>query len=529
MSDELDFLSRYVARGKLRRRDFLGRAAALGVSAAFANSLLASAARAEGPVKGGILKAGLVGGESTNSLDPALFMTQVPFAFGKQWGEMILEIAPDGTIENRIAEEVGSSDDAKVWTLKIRDGVEFHNGKTCTPEDVVATLERHSDEKSKSGALGYMKGFESIKVDGKNVVITLKEPNADLPFLLTDYHLIVQPNGGKDGADAGISAGPYKVTVNEPGVRHGGERFANYWQADKMAHADQIEIIVINDATARTAALQGGQVDMINRIEPKIVNLLKRVPGVTIRNHSGPGHYVFIAHCNTAPFDNADLRMALKYGMDRQEMVDKILMGYGSVGNDFPINASYPLFSDDIEQRVFDPEKAAFHYKKSGHDGAILLRTSDVAFPGAVDAAQLYQQSCAKAGIPIEIKREPGDGYWSEVWNKQPFSTSYWGGRSTQDQMYSTAYLSTADWNDTRFLRPDFDKMVLAARAELDNGKRKAMYRDMAIMVRDEGGLILPMFNDIIDATGPRVAGWIDDPHQELLNGYALSKCWLSA
>src|SRR5690606_8076295 len=92
MSDELAFLSRYVARGKLSRRDFLGRAAALGVSATFANSLLASAARAEGPVKGGILKAGLVGGESTNVLDPALAMTQVPFAFGKMWGEMIVEL-----------------------------------------------------------------------------------------------------------------------------------------------------------------------------------------------------------------------------------------------------------------------------------------------------------------------------------------------------------------------------------------------------------------------------------------------------
>ena len=118
MSNELEFLSRRVAEGKLSRRDFLGRAAALGVTATFANSLLASAARAEGPVKGGILKAGLVGGESTNSLDPALFMTQVPFAFGKMWGEMIVELSPDGALEYRIAEEIGSSDDAKIWTLQ---------------------------------------------------------------------------------------------------------------------------------------------------------------------------------------------------------------------------------------------------------------------------------------------------------------------------------------------------------------------------------------------------------------------------
>ncbi|TIX46036.1 MAG: peptide ABC transporter substrate-binding protein, partial [Mesorhizobium sp.] len=101
---------------------------------------------------------------------------------------------------------------------------------------------------------------------------------------------------------------------------------------------------------------------------------------------AGPGHYVFIMHCNTAPFDNNDLRMALKLAIDREEMLDKVLRGYGSLGNDFPINASYPLFTE-IEQRKYDPDKAKFHFKKSGHDGAVLLRTSDVAFPGAVDAS----------------------------------------------------------------------------------------------------------------------------------------------
>ncbi|WP_127599234.1 ABC transporter substrate-binding protein [Nitratireductor alexandrii] len=529
MSQELEYLSHRVAVGKLSRRDFLGRAAALGVTASFANTLLGSAARAAGPQKGGIIKAGMQGGEATNSLDPASFLSQVPFTFGKSWGEYLVALTPAGGLENRIAEEIGASDDAKVWTFKIRDGVEFHNGKTVTADDVLATLERHSNEDSKSGALGIMKGIESMKVDGKNVVVTLKEANADLPYLMADYHLIIQPNGGKDAPDAGISAGPYKVTVNEPGVRHGGERFANYWQGDKMGFADQIEIIVINDATARTAALQGGQVQLINRVEPKIVDLVKRVPGVTIRNVSGRGHYVFIMHCNTAPFDNADLRMALKYAMNREDMVEKILRGYGSVGNDFPINGAYPLFSDDVEQRPYDPDKAAFHFKKSGHDGPVLLRTSDVAFPGAVDAAQLYQQSCAKAGITIDVKREPGDGYWSEVWNKQPFSTSYWGGRPTQDQMYSTAYISTADWNDTRFFREDFDKLIIAARAELDEAKRKAMYRDAALMVRDDGGLILPMFNDFIDASTDKIDGWEPHPAAELMDGYALAKCWLTA
>ena len=529
MSRELDYLSKAVAAGRMNRRDFLGRAAALGVGATFANSMLAGAARAQEPVRGGILKAGLQGGEATNSLDPATFLSQVPYNFAKCWGEYLVALRPEGGLENRIAEEYGASDDAKVWTFKIREGIEFHNGKTVTAEDVVATLERHSNEESKSGALGIMRGIESMKADGRDVVITLKEPNADLPFLMSDYHLIIQPNGGKDDPDAGISAGPYTVSVNEPGVRYGGERFANFWQADQRGFADQVEIIVINDATARVSALQGGQVHMINRVEPKIVDLVKRVQNVSIETTSGPGHYVFIMHCNTAPFDNNDLRMALKLAMNREEMVEKILRGYGTAGNDFPINSSYPLFPEDIEQRTYDPDKAKFHFEKSGHDGPILLRTSEVAFPGAVDAAQLYQQSCAAAGIEIEVRREPGDGYWSEVWNKQPFSTSYWGGRPTQDQMYSTAYLSTADWNDTRFFDERFDRLLLEARAELDQDKRQELYREMAMIVRDEGGLICPMFNQYIDALSDKVAGFVPGANHELSDGNALAKCWLEA
>ncbi|MBE7185617.1 MAG: ABC transporter substrate-binding protein [Methylobacterium mesophilicum] len=529
MSDELDYLSRHTAAGKLSRRDFLGRAAALGVGAVAAQGMLLNAVRAQGPIKGGLLRAGLQGGEATNTLDPALNLSQVPFNFCKQWGEFLVRLDRKGGLEPRIATEINPSDGGRTWTIKIRDGVEFHDGKTVMAEDVAATLERHADAKSQSGALGVLKDIKTVKASGKEVVVTLGEADADFPYLMADYHLVIQPNGGKDKPDAGISAGPYKVSVNEPGVRYGGEKFANYWNIDKQGFADQVEIVVINDPTARMAALQGGQVNFINRVEPKIVDLVKRLPGVQVRNVAGKGYYPFNMFCDTAPFDNNDLRMALKFAMDREGMLKTILRGYGSVGNDFPINKSYPLFADDIEQRAFDPEKAAEFYKKSGHSGSILLRTSDVAFPGAVDAAQLFQQSCAQAGIQIEIKREPGDGYWSQVWNKQPFSTSYWGGRSTQGQMYSTGYLSTADWNDTRFKNESFDKMLFAARGELDETKRKAIYRDMAVLMRNEGGAIVPFFNEFIDATGRGVEGYENHPEAELMDGYALSECWLSA
>ncbi|MDA5093131.1 ABC transporter substrate-binding protein [Aliiroseovarius sp. KMU-50] len=527
MSKELEYLSKRVAQNKMSRRDFMGRASALGVSAATAGAMVSTAALAEGPKKGGTIKLGMNGGAGTDSLDPGLVASQTPRAALGNWGDTLVNVSPSGELDLRIAESIDSSADAKTWHFNIRQGVEFHNGKSLTAEDAMKTIERHSNEESKSGALGIVKGIESMSVSGNTLTLNLDTPNADLPYLMADYHLAIQPNGGMDDPTAGIGSGPYQIESNEPGVRHTFTKFANYWD-DSVGHADSVEILVINDATARMSALQSGQVHMVNSVDPKIAKLLDRAPNITVQNVSGRGHYVFIMHTDTAPFDNKDLRLALKYAINREEMVDKILRGYGGVGNDIPINAAYPLFDDSLEQREYDPVKAAELYKKSGHDGSpIILRVAETAFPGAVDAAQLFQQSAAAAGIPLEIKREPNDGYWSDVWNVQPFCASYWTGRPVQDQMYSTAYLSTADWNDTRFNNAEFDNLLNQAKAELDPVKRKTMYSQMAGILQDEGGVIVPMFNDFIDGVSNGIGGYVADPNAELMAGLAASRCWL--
>lgn len=528
MNDQFTHMSKLVAAGKMSRREFMGRASALGISVAMASSMIATAVQAAGPVKGGTIRVGIQGGSTTDSLDPATTTNTTGTMVNRLWGEPLMALAAEGGLEPKVAESAEASSDAKTWTFKIRSGMTFSNGQPVTAEDVLATIDRHSNDETKSGALGLLRGISNLSTDGDNFIVELESPNADLPYLLTDYHLMIQPNGGKDDPTAAIGTGPYVLKDVDMGVRFVAEKNPNYWNPD-LGHAETIELVVINDNTARVAALQSGQVDMIDRVPPRTANLVGRAPGINVHATSGPAHYVFIMHCNTPPFENNDLRLALKYAMNRQEMVDKILSGYGSVGNDIPINASYPLFTE-LPQREFDPDKAKFHFEKSGHSGPITLRTSDNAFPGAPDAAALYQQSCASAGIEIDIKREPNDGYWSEVWNVQPFCTSYWTGRPIQDQMYSTAYLSSADWNDTRFFNEQFDQLVVAARGELDEAKRTQMYADIGLMVYNEGGLICPMFNDLLGATSDRVAGWVDD-HKgfDLMDLYAPMKMWVAA
>ncbi|MEJ2164219.1 MAG: hypothetical protein P8X90_01740 [Desulfobacterales bacterium] len=122
-----------------------------------------------------------------------------------------------------------------------------------------------------------------------------------------------------------------------------------------------------------------------------------------------------------------------------------------------------------------------------------------------MDAAVIYKESAAKAGININVVREPNDGYWSNVWLKKPWCAVFWGGRPTEDMMFSTAYAADAAWNDTYWKNPRFNELLVAARAELDEKKRRQMYVEMQALVRDDGGVVVPMFAADLSATTDKI------------------------
>jgi peptide/nickel transport system substrate-binding protein len=515
-------------RGGLDRRS-LGRLAAMLGAGASLGALLPGIARAqEEPKQGGDLMIGITGGATTDTLNPLVSTASIHAASNFMWGNCLVEYGTDGSAVPELAESWEPSADAKTWKFNIRKGVTFHNGKELTAEDVVWSLNLHRGEKSESGASGYMKQVTDVKADGTHaVIVQLESGNADLPYLMTDYHLVIMP---KDSDLAsGIGTGGYKVTEFDPGVRVFAERNENYFKAGR-ANVASVELVAISDPAARTAALQTGQINVMERVDPKTVELMGRVPGIVIHQASGGGHYPLLMRCDTAPFDNVDFRLGLKYAANRADIVDKVLRGLGKVGNDHPIPSGDPFFAKSLEQRAYDPDKAKFHMKKAGYGGeAIPLSTSDAAFSGAVDTAVLYQQHAAAADIKIDVIREPSDGYWDDVWMKKPFSVSYWGGRPTADLMLTVAYKSDAAWNDTFWRRPDFDKILLEARAELDKAKRQEMYTQLQTMVRDDGGALIPMFNDFVDASAENVKNFELSPQYGLCGMRAPERVWIDA
>ena len=201
------------------------------------------------------------------------------------------------------------------------------------------------------------------------------------------------------------------------------------------------------------------------------------------------------------------MRLALKYALDRQELIDKVLRGHAKPGNDHPIGPANKYHAADLPQREYDPDKAKFHLKKAGLDSlSVQVHAADAAFSGAVDAGVLYSESARKAGIDLEVVRAADDGYWSDVWMQKPFSFCFWYGRPTEDMMFSTAYASDSSYNDSYWKHDRFNQLLVQGRAELDEAKRRELYGEMQRIVSDEGGVIVPMFAAVITVHSDKVA-----------------------
>jgi len=507
---ELDHLTHLARTGRLSRRQFLDRAAAVGLTAAAASSILTRAGLAQEPTQGGDLIIGLDGAGATDSLDPQTYTATYMQTVGYQWGNCLVELNEQNELTPELAESWEPNADATQWVFKLRKGVQFTNGKELTAADVVYSINKHRGEDSTSGAQGYLQIVADVKAsDTHEVTFDLNAGSADLPYIVSDYHLVVLPEGAE--MDSAIGTGAFIIQEFEPGVRTFATRNPNYWKEGR-GHVDSVETLAINDLTARTSALQTGGAQFINRLDPKTVDLLARAPGVKIYDVPGAGHYTFPMRADTPPFDNNDVRLALKYAINREEIVEKILRGYGKIGNDHPIPEFDPFYAADIPQRPYDPDKAKFHMEQSGVEGPIVLFIADAAFTGAVDAATLYQQHAQACGIDLQLQRVPEDGYWSETWMQKPFCGSYWGGRPTADLMLSVAYLSDAAWNESFWYREDFDKLVKEARAELDVAKRKQMYHDLQVMIYENGGEIIPMFNNYLYGAADNIEGFVQAP-----------------
>ncbi len=514
-----DVLIREFLKGKVSRRDFQNGLMGFGLSAAAAVALVDDTireAQASGPVSGGTLRAAFTGSSAADTLDPTLIVGGIDIGRAGLLYNRLIDYIPGKGLVGNLGTSWEANDDATRWTVELKDGVEFHNGKTLTAADVSYSFNRHLDPDGGSPANAYLGDIESITTDcNRHVVFNMKAPNADIPYLLTEYHFTAQPEGADSESYArgeAIGTGPWKVREYEPGIAAVFERNPNYHRSG-LPYVDEIETFGVPDNTTRVNALLSDEADIIIGLDPQLVGTVEEADNAEVLNQPGGAHPTYPMRADTAPFTDNNVRLALKHAVDRERMLQLGWGGLGTVGRDHPIPQHDPVFAEDVGPLPRDPDMVAYYLKQAGMENATFeFHASDTNFGGA-NASVIMAELMNEAGANVAVKKVPADGYWSAVWMQVPWCGSSWYGRPTADLMLSIAYISGGSWNESFWSHERFDSLVLEARKTVDEALRKEIYRECQLIMRDEGSTITPVFTNWLDAYATRVRDLKGHPH----------------
>lgn len=510
------------------RRDILRAMMAGGMMSMTGAGLLTMSGQAlaqDKPKQGGKIRVATQSSSATDTLDPAKGAVSTDYIRANMLYNGLTEYDSHLGAQMALAQSIDTKD-ATVWVVKLRSGVQFHDGKTLTPADVVWSLTRHKDPATASKAKTLADQFKDIKATGPNeITITLQGANADLPVILADSHFLIIKDGTSEFKTA-VGTGPFKLKDFSPGVRTVVVRNEHYWKPG-LPHLDEIELVGIGDEPARVNALLSGDVQLINQVDPRSTARIKGTSGFAVKETKTGGYTDLIMRDEGGITGTADFRRGMMYLLNREQIRNTVLLGYGSIGNDQPIDPTNKYYFAGLPQRPFDPEKAKFYFQKAKLGSAPVQVYASPAADGSVEMAMLLQQVAPQAGLNLKVVRTPSDGYWSNHWMKHPLTFGNINARPSADVIFTQFFKSDAPWNEANWKNPQFDQMLLAARGEPDEAKRKKIYGDMQVLVHNDGGIGIPMFLSSIDAHTTKLKGLGSIPIAGLMGFKFAENVWL--
>jgi peptide/nickel transport system substrate-binding protein len=485
----------------------------IGIAAAVGSSFLAACGGDDGggggggPRRsGGILIHGATGGGTKDTLDPHAPVTNPDIARVSNLFEPLLFWNNNYQLEPALAESVESSKDGKTWTVKLRNGVTFHNGKNVTAEDVWFSIQRVANPKaplSGGGQLSQILDFQSTKVvDPTTLSLVLKVPYAILDSLLAEYTVGIIPTDFDINNPVGTGAFAYKSF--EPGKTSVFTKYADYW--GDAAFVDELQIQDFSDDSAKVNALQAGQIQTVDNLPYNLIDTIKGAGGGALVSETG-AWVPFTMRVDRAPFSDVRVRQALRLIVDRKQMIDQTLSGYGSLGNDLyaPFD---PAYAKDLPQREQDIDQAKSLLQQAGQDGLqVELFTGDDIGSVAPAAANLFVQQAKQAGVDVKVtKKTPfyGDDYLS-----YPFAQDFWNTRNYIPQAVVGTFPPNqgGTYNECHWDNKEHRDLVNQAAQELDETKRADLLHRAQEIEYNEGGYIIWGFRKQVDGYGAKVKG----------------------
>lgn len=528
-----------IKEARLDRRQLLATAAALGFAGSLSGLLsacsgddstggtgTATSGGATGEAtRGGTMRIGLpFGAASTNDPHPAPPGQQDTIRNFNVFN-LLYWYDPEGNLYPMLAESAEPNADATVWTIRLKSGVQFHDGSPLTADDVIFSFQRILDKKTgaeASGALAMVNAKGMKKIDNLTVQVPMNYAFSILPNqLATKGTSIVK--AGTTNFDNPIGTGAFKF-VSGDGQKVVLERNENYW-VEGYPYLDTAELVNVQDPTARLNGVKAGELQAIYPVDSSQAAAVGSDTSVKLFTSKTATFMPLLMNAGVAPFSDANAREALKLACDRDAMNRVAYGGEGNLGNDMfgYIDPGYP---SDVAQREFDPEKAAGLWKDAGLEGTKLeLWVADI-WPGQVTSSTAYAQQAKQAGIDIEIKKTSADQYFTKAYGVQPFTNEYWNYRPIITLWSECFNADSPYYSTTNWATPESTKLYSQAIGETDEDKRNEMTGEMMRIFHDDGPYVVWAFEATTDIYASNVGGQENNAIRGL-NGFALDKFYL--
>ena len=457
--------------------------------------------------RGGTLTVGAAGAGSADSLDAYVNpQATAARARGQAIYEALFQFTPEFEIEGALAESIEASDAGDQWTLRLRDGMEWHNGKSITVDDIVFSFERILDPEIAAPGATRLKSLRiqrMRKLDPLTLRFELAAPNRLLRDICRPNLLYMVPTGYDPRKPVG--SGPFRLESFTPGQESVFSRFANYH--GEPAFLDEVRVVNYDDDAARINALLSGQVDAIAGVPYGQAKVIEGSGDHELLVSQGSAWRPIAMRVDVEPFSDKRVREAIRLLADREQMVKQALNGYGRVGNDLYGGAD-PFYNDEIPQREHDPEKARSLLRAAGLEGGeVTLTTSPVA-AGVIEASQVLAENAREAGLTIKLKKVDQETFYGDRYLQWPFTVDFYPNGPFLTQVASTDGPGSP-YNQTHFDDDEYNDLYARAIAEPDDDKVRDLVHRMQEIQHERGGYLVWGFAYGLAAHSKDVTGFI--------------------
>jgi peptide/nickel transport system substrate-binding protein len=525
-----------LANGELDRSEFLRRGAMFGVSASVLGSALAWVGEggaapfdAEGalePVQaGGTIRVGLPAFGA--SLEPYLLNEGGALAFSGIPGEYLTFTNPQGRIVPWLATSWRPNAEATVWTFQIRRGVKFHNGKTLTAQDVVASMRQYVTARGSNAGLSPFFDASGVSARGQyTVVFRLKTPIGVFPYLLsqTTYQAIIQPAAiaarpGTWVASGMIGTGPFRLRRYVTGRSAELVRHNAYWGG--RPPLDGVRITYYQGSAPMVLALRAGQIDLAMQFSPQEAQVFKNNSRFRYYTLPTSAHRQFSMRTDIAPFRDPRVRRAVALTINRPQQLQRVLLGTGQVGNDNPFWRGFQSTDRSTKQRTQNLELARALLRAANAEN-LRFNITTWNFTDHPDHAASIQAYARQAGIEVGIEMmdvskyydsEPAGADYATTtpWLNRPATLTEYGARGVPNIFLTRSYMSTGDWNASHYKNPAFDSLARTYLAAAEVGAQRAATKKMAGILLRDTPVVTDYFINYVTAGSARVRNYVPE------------------